>query len=95
MWFQRDGATTHTARASMTAVQAAFPNHVISHFGNLPWSPHSPDLSMCDFYLCEFLKSHVYAGKPHPLGELKIAICENIQEISQETLVEVEANFRK
>ena len=36
MWFQQDGATAHTARAFMTAVQAAFPNHVISRFGDLP-----------------------------------------------------------
>ena len=39
MWFQQDGATAHTARASMTAVRAAFPNHVISRFGDLPWPP--------------------------------------------------------
>ena len=33
MWFQQDGATAHTARASMTAVRGAFPNHVISRIG--------------------------------------------------------------
>ena len=37
----------------------------------------------------------VYAGKPHTLGELKTAIRKNIQEIGEETLVKVEANFRK
>ena len=81
MWFQQDGATAHTARASMTAVRAAFPNHVISRFGDLPWPPRSPHLSMCDFYLWGFLKSRVYAAKPRTLGELKTAIRENIQEI--------------
>ena len=95
MWFQQDGATAHTARASMTAVRAAFPNHVISRFGDLPWPPRSPDLSMCDFYLWGFLKSRVYSGKPRTLGELKTAIRENIREIGEETLVKVEANFRK
>ena len=50
---------------------------------------------MCDFYLWGFLKSCVYAGKPHTLGELKTAIHENIQEIGEETLVKVEANFKK
>ena len=39
IWFQQDGATAHTARASMTAVGAAFPNHVILRFGDLPWPP--------------------------------------------------------
>ena len=51
MWFEQDAATADTARASMTAVRAAFPNHVISRFGNVPWPLRSPDLSMCDFYL--------------------------------------------
>ena len=95
MCFQQDGANAHTARASMTAVRAAFPNHVITRFGDLPWPPRSPDLSMCGFYLWGFSKSCVYAGKPCTLGELKTAIRENIQEIGEETLVKVEANFRK
>ena len=95
MWFQQDGATTHTARASMTAVRGAFPNRVISRFGDLPWPPRSPDLSMCDFYLWGFLISRVYAGTPRTLGEFKTAIRENIQEIGEETLVKVEANFRR
>ena len=89
MWFQQDGATAHTARASMTAVRAAFPNHVISRFEDLPWPPRSPDLSMCDFYQGGFLKPRVYSGKPRTLGELKTAIRENIREIGEETLVKV------
>ena len=79
----------------MTAVRTAFPNHVISHFGDVPWPPRLPDLSMCNFYLWGYLKSRVYAAKPRTLGELKTAIRENIQEISEETLVKVETNFRK
>ena len=34
-------------------------------------------------------------GNPRTLGELKTAIRENSQEIGEETLVKVEANFRK
>ena len=37
----------------------------------------------------------VYARKPRTLRELKTAIRENIQEIGEETLVKVEANFKK
>jgi len=39
MWFQQDGATAHTARASMTLVRQMFPQHVVSRFGNVPWPP--------------------------------------------------------
>ena len=77
IWFQQ-GATAHTVRASMTTVKAAFPNHVISRFGDLLWPLGSSDLSMCNFYLWRFLKLCIYAGKPHTLGELKTAIRENI-----------------
>ena len=43
MWFQQDGVTAHTARASMTVVRQMFPQHVVSRFGDVPWPP--PDLS--------------------------------------------------
>jgi len=39
MWFQQDGATAQTARASMTVVRQMFPQHV-SRFGDVPW-PHA------------------------------------------------------
>ena len=55
-----------------------------------PVATHSPDLSVWGF-----LKSRVYAGKHRTLEKLKTAICENIQEIGEETLVKVEGNFRK
>jgi hypothetical protein len=51
VWFQQDGATTHTARISMQTVGEMFPKHVMSRFGDIAWPPHSPDLSACDFFL--------------------------------------------
>jgi len=50
VWFQQDGTTTHTARAAMAAVQAMFPDRLISRCGDVPWPPQSPDLSICDFF---------------------------------------------
>ncbi|PNF28054.1 hypothetical protein B7P43_G12273, partial [Cryptotermes secundus] len=35
MWFQQDGATAHTARASMEIALRMFPQHVISRFGDI------------------------------------------------------------
>ena len=37
--FQQDGATSHTARMSMNAVNALFPNRVVSRNWDIPW-PH-------------------------------------------------------
>ena len=37
VWFQQDGATAHIARASMSVLWDMFPQHVISHGGDVPW----------------------------------------------------------
>jgi len=54
VWFQEDGATAHTANEPMTIVRNMFPGHLISYFGDMSWSPYSPDLSTCDFSLGVF-----------------------------------------
>jgi hypothetical protein len=51
IWFQQDGATDHTARASTEVFQEMFPGHVISLRGELPWPARSPDLSACNYFL--------------------------------------------
>jgi len=40
MLFQQDGATSHTARMSMNAVNALFPNRVVSRNRDNPWPPN-------------------------------------------------------
>ena len=57
VWFQQDGATIHTARASMSVLREMFPQHVISCGGDVPWPARSPDLSACDYFLWGYLKS--------------------------------------
>jgi hypothetical protein len=34
----------------MEVVRHMFPQHVISRSGDVPWPPHSPDLSICNFF---------------------------------------------
>jgi len=95
MWFLQDGATAHTARASMTVVRQMFPQHVVSHFGDVPWPPRSPDLSACDFFLWGYLKSKVYVQKPCTVDDLKVPIREEIATVPQEMLVNVMQNFEE
>ena len=71
MWFQQDGATAHTAQATMDILQQAFPDRVISRFDDLHCPARSPDLTVPDFFLCGFLKSRVYTNKPQTLVALK------------------------
>src|SRR5215469_12220597 len=95
MWFQQDGATAHTARASMTVVRQMFPQHVVSRFGDAPWPPRSPDLSACDFFLWGYLKSKVYVRKPRTVDDLKVSIREETATVPQEMLVNVMQNFEE
>jgi hypothetical protein len=50
LWFQQDGAGTHTAVKSITAICHLFPQRVISRFGDTPWPPRSPDLTASGFF---------------------------------------------
>lgn len=50
LWFQQDGATSHTARVSMNTLRAAFPGRLISRLGDIQWPSVSPDLTAPDFF---------------------------------------------
>ncbi|GFW44760.1 uncharacterized protein TNCV_4510741 [Trichonephila clavipes] len=68
LWFQQDGATCHTARATIELVKDTFGDRLISRFGPVIWSPRSCDLTPLDCFLWGYVKSLVYANKPQTLG---------------------------
>lgn len=93
-WFQQDGATAHTSRASMAVLREHFPQRLISIRGDLEWPARSPDLSPCDFFLWGFLKSRVYVNRPRTLQDLKTNIQEEIARITPAMLEGVVRNAR-
>lgn len=94
-WFQQDGATCHTARATMDILRQMFPGRLISKSGDFDWPPRSPDLTAPDFFLWGYLKSKVYANKPQTLEQLKANIRQEIAGISTETLRKTMENAEK
>lgn len=48
MWFQQDGATCHTANATMDILHERFEGMVISRGGDVNWPPRSCDLTPLD-----------------------------------------------
>ena len=64
MWFQQDGATSHTARFTIDLLKGKFGERVISRNGPVEWPPRSCDLTPLDFFLWGHIKSLVYANKP-------------------------------
>ncbi|GFX67175.1 uncharacterized protein TNCV_2185221 [Trichonephila clavipes] len=69
LWFQQDGATCHTARATINLLKDTFGDRLTSRF--LPVnSPRSCDLTRLDYFLWGYVKSLVYADKPQTLDHL-------------------------
>ncbi|GFX90820.1 DUF4817 domain-containing protein [Trichonephila clavipes] len=66
-----DGATCHTARATIDLLKDTFGDRLISRFGSLNWPPRSCDLTPLDYFLWGFVKSLVYADKPQTLDHLE------------------------
>ena len=91
-WFQKDGATAHTASVSMAAVGEVFGDRVI--FRGL-WPPRSPDLTPPDFYLWGKLKGSVYADNPRTTDELKQKITSVIQNTQPDELGRVFQNTQR
>ena len=62
-YFRQDGAQPHFALTVRAYYDHTFPGRWIGRSGPLPWSPHSPDLTSCDFWLRGMVKERVYSKK--------------------------------
>ncbi|GFV50437.1 uncharacterized protein TNCV_626801 [Trichonephila clavipes] len=71
LWFQQDGATCHTARATIDLLKDTLDDRLISRFGPVNWPPRSCDLTPLDYFLWGYVKSLVYADKPQTLDHLE------------------------
>ncbi|GFV55481.1 DUF4817 domain-containing protein [Trichonephila clavipes] len=72
LWFQQDGATCHTARATIDSLKYTFGDRLISRFGPpVNWPPRSCDLTPLDYFLWSYVKSLVDADKPQTLDHLE------------------------
>ncbi|GFX70338.1 uncharacterized protein TNCV_2955581 [Trichonephila clavipes] len=81
LWFQQEGATCHTARATIDLLKDTFGDRLISRFGPVNWPPRSCDLTPLDYILWGYLKSLFYADKPQTLDHLE----ENIRRVIADT----------
>ncbi|GFW67058.1 uncharacterized protein TNCV_4030782 [Trichonephila clavipes] len=71
LWFQQDGATCHTARATIDLLKDTFGDRLISRFGSVNWRPRSCDITPLDYFLWDYVKSSVYANKPQTPDHLE------------------------
>jgi hypothetical protein len=94
IWFQQDGATAHTTRVSIAFLHKIFHGSVIFRYGDISWSPCSPDISSCNIFLLGYVKSKVYVDKPRYIQVLKESIRREIAEIPDDMVQKVMDNFR-
>ncbi|GFU14148.1 uncharacterized protein TNCV_4446981 [Trichonephila clavipes] len=88
LWFQQDGATCHTARATIDLF-----TFLISRFEPVNWPPRSCDLTPLDYFLLGYVKSLVYADKPQTLDHLEDNIRRVIADIRPQMLEKVIENW--
>ncbi|GFW52786.1 retrovirus-related Pol polyprotein from transposon 297 [Trichonephila clavipes] len=93
LWFQQDGATCHTARATIDLLKDTFGDRLISRFGPVNWPPRSCDLTPLNHFLWGYVKSLVYADKPQTLDHLEDNIRRVIADIRPQMLEKVIENW--
>lgn len=93
IWFQQDGATCHTAHATLDILHEQFEGMVISRGGDVNWPPRSFDFTLLDFFLRGFLKSQVYANKPQNTAVFKANITHAIGLIQPDLYARVMENW--
>ncbi|GFX04989.1 putative DD41D transposase [Trichonephila clavipes] len=93
LWFQQDGATCPTARATIDLLKDTFGDRLISRFGPVNCPPRSCDLTPLDYFLWGYVKSLVYADKPQTLYHLEDNIHRVIADIRPQTLDKVIENW--
>ena len=86
LWFQQDGATPHTAHATMAHLHTLFGNRIWSLQAELKWSLHIPDLAPLDFFFWGAAKAKVYKEKPCSLRQLKQAVEASTQSVTKDTM---------
>ena len=70
-YFQQDGAPPHFALTVRAYLDHTFPSRWIGRSGPLPWSPHSPDLRPCGFWLWGVVKELVHSRNIRDISDLK------------------------
>ncbi|GFV19861.1 putative DD41D transposase [Trichonephila clavipes] len=86
LWFQQDGATCPTARATIDLSKDTFGDRLISRSGPVKWPPRSCDLTQLNYFLWGYVNSLVYADQPQTLHHFQDNIRRVIVDIRPQML---------
>ena len=91
--FQQDGATCHTAEATLYVLRPVFEDRIISRRADVVWPHRSCDLTPLDYYLWVAVRNKSYADKLQTIDALKDNIREAIGEIQLHTMANMLKNW--
>jgi len=95
MWFQQDGASAHKARIVKTYLSTRFPNRWIGIGSEIHEFPsRSPDLTLLDFFLWNYVKDIVYTKESTTREDMKNRNREVCRSITPAVLCNVRRAFR-
>ena len=83
VWFQQDGATSHTNRETIALLRSKFDDRTISRNSEVNWPPRSYDLTLLDYFVWGYLKSEAYVNIPQILQQLKNNVRAEMEAIKQ------------
>jgi hypothetical protein len=66
----------------------------VRSFGDIAWPALSPELTVPDFFLWEFLKDRVFRRRIMTIQELKPAIVDEVEAIDEDLRRRVYGNFQ-
>ena len=81
LWWMQDGAPCHRTNVVRNKLGEVFRNRIIGLRHAVEWSPCSPDLTPCDFFLWDYLKNKIYETPLNDLRNLRDRIGRHVAEL--------------
>ena len=81
LWWAQDGAPAHRSNQVSDWLHEFFQERVIALNHDPEWSPRSPDLTPCDYFLWGYVKSKVFASPPDSLDDLQTRITQAFDDL--------------
>ncbi|GFT80413.1 transposable element Tc3 transposase [Trichonephila clavipes] len=80
LWFQQDGATCHTARATIDLLKDTFGDRLFSRFGPVNWPPRFCDLTPLDYFLWGYVKCNLEDNIRRVIADIRPQMLEKVIE---------------
>ena len=87
LWWAQDGAPAHRSNQVSDWLHEFFQERVIALNHDPEWSPRSPDLTPCDYFLWGYVKSKVFVSPPDSLDDLKTRITQTFDDLEGDRIL--------